>query len=221
MPAPVSGTMPTGALAVAPTLLCPFCGAHPAEIQPPFHGTGTGHFYAACPSCQRLAFFDYEAGVVKGTRACMTFKFEARLIGGTDSPLKMVAQLMREGIDAAYLEKWSAAAITFRIAAEAITSKKILGHKHAPRKKGRLNLHVPLGPLLEQVKKVKVDLCLKLGIKRGAMQRIIRALNYLRKIGNSAAHFNVKPADRIRPNDLSVDVARRKIETIFEDLYAW
>ncbi len=210
-------------MTVVPGLLCPFCGKHPSQIRPPFVGAGTGHFYAACPqpSCQRLALFDYDAGVVKGTKSSMTFKFEARLVGSKDPHLKRIGDLVREAIDAAYLEKWSAAATMFRIVGEAITTKKILGRKYAPIRGRHASLQLPLGPLLSHLQTVKAAVCRKLGITRAALKRIVSSLHYLRKIGNTAAHFKVKATERILPNDLSVDLARQKVESILGELYGW
>lgn len=226
MASPPQAPVPTGPVAVVPGLLCPFCGQHPNQIRPPFIGAGAGHFYAACPSCQRLALFDYDAGVVKSTQPSMAFKFESRLLLSRDRHLRRMGELMREGIDAAYLQKWSAAATLFRMVGEAFTQKKLLGHKHAPRftkgkRKGKLDLHKPLGSLLEHLAGVKAAVCAKLGIKAGALKRVVSALHYLRRIGNTAVHLYVKPSDRVLPNSLSVDVARQKIESIFSEVYAW
>jgi hypothetical protein len=195
---------------------CPFCGTHSPSLRPPYPGTGNGHFYANCesPTCSGVGLYDYDAGIVTGAKSSMSFKFEARLLTGRDKTLRRVAALVRGGIDAAYFEKWEAAAVLIRVAGEGIAVRKILGPKRAIKGK-------PFGAQISEIKAKSTTLSTEFGIPPAKMRRVVRSLHYIREVGNRGAHFGARRGGPLDPNNLSVDLARQKIESILEDLYGW
>ncbi len=191
---------------------CGHCG-NDIEVTPPYYSGQAENFWAPCPrpDCRKISKYFFINGEITGTDPVIRFIHYNRLksSGGIEAE---IADLAAEACDAAYREANRGAAVILRAAAELLAIADEL--KRKPTKTNFPGLK----RIINDVRYGRYYSTLDRNIRR----TIADNLDYVRNLGDTAAHPRVNPPARgILPVASNVNLGKKRLEQAVAAAYGW
>ena len=190
---------------------CPYCQRQ-IDLVPPFYRQSPLEFITPCPrdACKKRLLVFALKGRVSSVITPRQFRWASRMLGEPNS-YPMVAELMEEACESAYLNSLRAAAVTLRVSAQLFASVAVFGKDPGSTDLPRLR------KMIDQLNGRRPPA----GLSEVKRRTIATHLTTAARLGDTAAHPVVRLDWQLPPIPSNVDSGITAVEKLIAVTKGW